>query len=130
MEEEKAQNLAFAMTKILPAVFGFICVLMTLNLPKFMGVMVWIGISGVASATLAPMLIAIIWPERINAKAAIAGAIAGEAVYMAVYLFSNIEKSVMAAGAWGLIVSFIVMWVLSSGRKKEEFITDSKNTEA
>ena len=76
------------------------------------------------------MLIAIIWPERINAKAAIAGAIAGEAVYMAVYLFSNIEKSVMAAGAWGLIVSFIVMWVLSSGRKKEEFITDSKNTEA
>lgn len=49
---------------------------------------------------------------------------------MAVYLFSNIEKSVMAAGAWGLIVSFIVMWVLSSGRKKEEFITDSKNTEA
>ena len=55
------------MTKILPAVFGIICVLMTLHPPQFMGVMVWIGISGVASATLAPMLIAIIWPERINA---------------------------------------------------------------
>ena len=129
MEEEKAQRLAFTMTKVLPAVFGVICVLMTLNPPKFMGVMVWIGISGVASATLAPMLIAIIWPERINAKAAIAGAIAGEAVYMAIYLFSNIEKSVMAAGAWGLIVSFIVMWVLSAGNKKNEIVTDSHHTE-
>lgn len=107
------------MTKILPAVFGIICVLMTLHPPQFMGVMVWIGISGVASATLAPMLIAIIWHERINATAAIWGAIAGEATYMVVYLFTNIEKSVMAAGAWGLIVSFAVMWLLSSNKKKQ-----------
>lgn len=67
--------------------------MMTLHPPQFMGVMVWIGISGVASATLAPMLIAIIWPERINATAAIWGAIAGEATYMVVYLFTNIEKA-------------------------------------
>jgi len=117
--QEKAQRIAFMMTKILPAVFGIICVLMTLHPPQFMGVMVWIGISGVASATLAPMLIAIIWPERINATAAIWGAIAGEATYMVVYLFTNIEKSVMAAGAWGLIVSFAVMWLLSSNKKKQ-----------
>lgn len=118
IEQTKAEKIAFTMTKILPAFFGVICVLMTLNPPKFMGVMVWIGISGVASATLAPMLIAILWPKRINAKAAICGAIAGESIYMIVYLFSNIEKSVMAAGAWGLIVSFIVMWIMSSGNKK------------
>lgn len=118
MSDEKAQNIAFKMTKVLPAIFGIICVGMALNPPKFMGVMVWIGISGVASATLAPMLIAILWPHRINAKAAIAGAIAGEAVYMGMYLFSNIEKSVMAAGAWGLIVSFVVMWVLSGSNQK------------
>ena len=55
--QEKAQRIAFMMTKILPAVFGIICVLMTLHPPQFMGVMVWIGISGVASATLAPMLL-------------------------------------------------------------------------
>lgn len=109
MEKERAEKIAFTMTKILPAFFGIICVLMTLNPPKFMGVMVWIGISGVASATLAPMLIAILWPERINARAAIAGAIVGEAVYMIMYLFMQIEKSVMAAGAWGLIASFAVM---------------------
>lgn len=118
MSDERAQNIAFKMTKVLPAIFGIICVGMALNPPKFMGVMVWIGISGVASATLAPMLIAILWPHRINAKAAIAGAIAGEAVYMGMYLFSNIEKSVMAAGAWGLIVSFVVMWVLSGSNQK------------
>jgi Na+/proline symporter len=117
--QEKAQRIAFMMTKILPAVFGIICVLMTLHPPQFMGVMVWIGISGVASATLAPMLIAIIWPERINSTAAIWGAIAGEATYMVVYLFTNIEKSVMAAGAWGLIISFAVMWLLSSNKKKQ-----------
>ena len=65
------------------------------------------------------MLIAILWPQRINAKAAIAGAIVGEGVYMTVYLFTNIEKSVMAAGAWGLIASFAAMWLLSSGNQRE-----------
>lgn len=114
MSEDKATKAAFIMTKILPSVFGLICVLMALHPPKFMGVMVWIGISGVASATLAPMLIAILWPKRINAKAAICGAVAGEGLYMAIYLFSSLEKSVMAAGAWGLLTSFSVMWIMTA----------------
>lgn len=92
---------------------------MTLHPPQFMGVMVWIGISGVASATLAPMLIAIIWPERINATAAIWGAIAGEATYMVVYLFTNIEKR-YGSRCLGLIVSFAVMWLLSSNKRNSE----------
>lgn len=119
MDAAAADRAAYMMTKFLPAIFGVICILMALNPPQFMGVMVWIGISGVASATLAPMLIAILWPRRIDAKAAIAGAIVGEGVYMTVYLFTNIEKSVMAAGAWGLIASFATMWLLTSGKRKK-----------
>lgn len=117
LPQERAEKIAFFMTKILPAVFGAIAVMMALNPPKFMGVMVWIGISGVASATLAPMLIAILWPSRTNAAAAISGAVVGEVVYIVLYLVTGIEKSVMAAGAWGLIASFIVMWLMTSGKK-------------
>lgn len=114
MDYERGEKIAYGMTKILPAILGTICIAMAINPPEFMGVMVWIGISGVAAATLSPMLIGILWPSRINAKSAILGAIFGEATYMYLYLFTNIERSVMAAGAWGLIVSFIVMWVTSS----------------
>jgi Na+/proline symporter len=110
------------MTKILPAVFGAICVWLALNPPAFMGVMVWIGISGVASATLAPMLFALLWPKRVNAAAAIIGLIAGEGTYVILYLITKIEKSVMAAGAWGVVASFIAMWIASS------FTAGSKET--
>lgn len=112
--EQKAKKNALIMTKVLPAIFGIISVLLALNPPKFMGVMVWIGISGVASATLAPMIIALLWPKRICPKAAIAGLVAGEGVYLFLYMFTKIEKSVMAAGAWGVVASFIVMWLISS----------------
>jgi Na+/proline symporter len=112
--EENARKVALTMTKILPTIFGIICVWLALNPPAFMGVMVWIGISGVASATLAPMLFALLWPKRVNATAAIIGLIAGEGTYMILYMITKIEKSVMAAGAWGVVASFIAMWIASS----------------
>ena len=57
-----------------------------------MGEMVWIGISGVSSATLAPMIIALLWPHRISAKAAVAGLIAGEGTYLFLYLITGLKK--------------------------------------
>ena len=45
---------------------------------------------------------------------AIIGAIVGEGVYFYLYLIAHIERSVMAAGAWGVLVSFVVMFVLDS----------------
>ena len=120
--QEKAEKVSLGMTKVLPAFFGIASVLLALNPPRFMGEMVWIGISGVSSATLAPMIIALLWPHRISAKAAVAGLIAGEGTYLFLYLITGLEKSVMAAGAWGVVASFITMWIVSSFtvEKKEE----------
>ena len=53
-------------------------------------------------------------PKIANSKAAIIGAIVGEGVYFYLYLIAHIERSVMAAGAWGVLVSFVVMFVLGS----------------
>lgn len=48
-------------------------------------------------------------------------AIIGAIVDFYLYLISGIERSVMAAGAWGMIVSFVVMFVLAAilNRKKK-----------
>jgi Na+/proline symporter len=78
-----------------------------------MGVMVWIGISAVSSATLAPLVCALLTPRLVNAKAAIVGALVGEGVYVNMYLISKKERSVMAAGAWGVIASFIALYVVA-----------------
>jgi Na+/pantothenate symporter len=122
VSQEKANKISLGMTRVLPAFFGIVSVLLALNPPRFMGEMVWIGISGVSSATLAPMIIALLWPHRISAKAAVAGLIAGEGTYLFLYLITGLEKSVMAAGAWGVVASFITMWIVSSFtvEKKEE----------
>jgi Na+/proline symporter len=114
MPEDKAAALAFSMTKFLPAIFGAACLWLALNPPAFMAAMVWIGISAVASATLAPMIFALVLPKRATAPAAISGSLAGVGVYVLVHLILHLEKSVMAAGAWGVITSFIVMWLVSS----------------
>ena len=114
MEEEKAERFAYGLTKILPAIIGAISLYLVFNPPPFMGVMVWIGISGVSAATLAPLIFALFLPKIANSKAAIIGAIVGEGVYFYLYLIAHIERSVMAAGAWGVLVSFVVMFVLGS----------------
>ena len=114
MEREKAEVVAYRMTKVLPALIGAVALYLVFNPPSFMGVMVWIGISGVSSATLAPLVVALFFPKYKNAKAAIAGAVVGEGVYFYLYLISGIEKSVMAAGAWGVIASFITMFAVAA----------------
>ena len=114
MEAEKAERFAYGLTKILPAIIGAISLYLVFNPPPFMGVMVWIGISGVSAATLAPLIFALFLPKIANSKAAIIGAIVGEGVYFYLYLIAHIERSVMAAGAWGVLVSFVVMFVLGS----------------
>ena len=61
-----------------------------------------------------PLVVALFFPKYKNAKAAIAGAVVGEGVYFYLYLISGIEKSVMAAGAWGVIASFITMFAVAA----------------
>lgn len=130
MEQDEAEKLAYRMTKVLPALIGAFSLYLVFNPPPFMDVMVWIGISGVSAATLAPLIFALFMPKLANAKAAIIGAIVGEGVYFYLYLIAHIERSVMAAGAWGVIVSFIVMYVLASmwkeDTKKAQAIRDAK----
>ena len=96
IEKTKAEKIAYIIAKIMPAILGLVSIYLIYNPPSFMGVMVWIGISAVSSATLAPLVCALLTPRLVNSKAAIAGAIVGEAVYVYTYLIAKIERSVMA----------------------------------
>lgn len=111
--DEAAQRNALMLTRILPTVFGLICTALALKPPPFMAVMVWVGISGVASGTLAPMLMALFAPRRATTPGAIGGAIGGTLVFLILFSLTKIERSVMAAGAWGVAASFIIMYVVS-----------------
>jgi len=114
VSEDKAERVALIMSRILPTVLALISAGLAIKPPAFMAVMGWIGFSSVASATLAPILFATFWPKRATSTAAIAGFIVGETTYVLLYLVTKIEKSVMAAGGWGVVVSLITMWIVSS----------------
>ena len=113
VSQEKANKISLGMTRVLPAFFGIVSVLLALNPPRFMGEMVWIGISGVSSATLAPMIIALLCPHRISAKSAVSGLISGEVKYLFLYLITGLKKcngsrSLGVVGALLLCDSFIL----------------------
>lgn len=121
MSAEKAEKTSLVLMRVLPFVISAVCVYLVLYPPTFMGNMVWIGISAVASSTLAPLIVSIFLPRFKSTAAAICGAVCGFGFYAVIHLITGIERSVMAAGAWGLVVSFIVMLVVG-------YFTGNKNT--
>ena len=107
--EATADKVSLFLMRLMPFLISAACVYLVLNPPKFMGNMIWIGISAVAAATLAPLIVAIYMPRYKSALGAILGAAAGLGFYCWIHLVTGIERSVMAAGAWGMLVSFAVL---------------------
>ena len=72
----------------------------------------WIGISGVAAGTVGPVLYAVYGKKKASPRAAEISMIVGLASYLILY-FGGIEKSTMAAGAWGTLIGIGVMFLLA-----------------
>jgi Na+/proline symporter len=109
-DEEKLNRVAFRISRYAVIVVGIVALLIVLNPPKFIGDFMWIGISGVASGTLGPILYAVFTRKRASARAAELSMILGLVSYLLFY-FTGFEKSPQAAGGWGTLVGIAVMWI-------------------
>lgn len=109
-DEETLNKTAFRISRFAVIAVGKIALLMVLNPPKFLGNFMWIGISGVASGTLGPILYAVFTRKKASPRAAEISMIVGLASYLFFY-FSGLETSPLAAGGWGTVVGTLVMFV-------------------
>lgn len=109
-DEETLNKTAFRISRFAVIAVGIIALLMVLNPPKFLGNFMWIGISGVASGTLGPILYTVFTRKKASPRAAEISMIVGLASYLFFY-FSGLETSPLAAGGWGTVVGTLVMFV-------------------
>jgi sodium/pantothenate symporter len=97
-------------SRIVTVLTGVLATLLVINPPEFIGSFIWIGISGVASATLGPILVGLFWPSRASASAAKVSVVAGLGSYLVIH-FIGFERSTLAAGAWAVCVGVAAMFL-------------------
>jgi sodium/pantothenate symporter len=89
---------------------GVAATVLVINPPAFIGSFIWIGISGVASATLGPILVALFAPRLARTRAAVASSVGGLGSYLVINAI-GFERSTMASGAWAVLIGLAIMLV-------------------
>ncbi|MDO5535273.1 MAG: hypothetical protein Q4F65_11550 [Propionibacteriaceae bacterium] len=87
---------------------GIVAAALVINPPAFIGSFIWIGISGIASATLGPILVALFLPKLATRRAASLSVVVGIASYLTIH-FLGVEESTMAMGAWAVLIGLATM---------------------
>lgn len=112
ISEEKAQRIAFLISRWSVPLVGLAAFLLVLNPPKYMGDIMWIGISGVAAGTLGPILYAVYAKRKVSPRAAEGSMVIGLLSYLILY-FGDIIPSTMSAGAAATFIGLAVILILA-----------------
>ena len=109
---DRVDQTALKVSRIVTLLTGVVATLLVLEPPAFIGTFIWIGISGVAAGTLGPLIAGLFFPRLATATAAKLSVVGGLGAYL-VILYLGFEKSVLAAGAWAVVIGVAVMFVAS-----------------
>lgn len=118
-DEEKTNKVALSISRWTVLFVGIISFVVVLNPPEFMADLMWIGIAGVSSGTMGPLLYAVFVRKKAAARAAEISMVVGLLSYLIIY-FGGFEKSIMASGAWATIIGVVIMFILAAVFKKPE----------
>src|SRR5699024_448316 len=125
MSDDKAQKIAFSISRMTVPLIGLLAFLLVLEPPKYMGDVMWIGISGIAAGTMGPILQAVYAKRRAPAKAAELSMFCGLGSYLLLY-FTGVVSSTMSAGAVATFIGIatinIASWIirLNTGKASVE----------
>lgn len=103
---------ALRISRVVTVLVGVVATLLVIEPPAFIGTFIWIGISGVAAGTLGPLLVGLFLPRLANATAAEVSVVGGLGSYLVILLL-DFEKSVLAAGAWAVLLGLAIMLLAS-----------------
>lgn len=109
-DPDKVEETAFKISRYTVIIIGIVSFVLALNPPESIGMYIWIGISGVVSGTLGPLLVGIFFPKLATTAAAKVSLVSGVLAYLIIALL-DFERSTMAAGAWAVLVGIAVMLI-------------------
>ncbi len=122
---EGADRTALRLSRITTVVIGVAASLLVLSPPASIGTFIWIGISGIASGTIGPIVAGLFLPRRATATAAKISMLSGFGSYL-VIAFLGFEESTLAAGAWAVCIGVAAMFAASFLLPGEERRTDNE----
>lgn len=112
-DPENVERYTMNISRIVTVVAGIAAVLLVIDPPEFIGSFIWIGISGIASATLGPILVALFLPRLASKRAAQISVVGGVVAYLIIMVL-DFETSTMAMGAWAVMIGVVLMVVLGA----------------
>lgn len=110
--EDRIDYTSLWISRIVTVLTGVVATLLVINPPPYLGTFIWIGISGIAAGTLGLIIAGLYLPRRASATAAKISLVTGVGSYLVIY-FLDFEESVLAAGAWAVVIGIVVMFAAS-----------------
>lgn len=118
MDDDRAERVSQYLAQVTIVLTGAIGYILVLNPPQYIGELIWVGISGVAAATVAPVLFGIYLPDFVTRKGAISSLFSGVGGYVLISQLYNI-KSIFVQGSAAVLLSMGVMLAVSAATEQE-----------
>lgn len=125
MSDERADRVARYIAQATVVVIGIVAYLLVISPPEYIGTVIWIGISGVAAATVPSILFGVFLPNFVTKKGAISSLVVGAGGYILIALFYD-STSVFIQGTIALIISAAIMIVVSGVTDQEQAVAGSR----
>lgn len=126
MNDQRADQVARYIAQLTVIVIGIITFLLVLNPPAYIGAIIWVGISGVAAATVPPVMFGIYLPDFVTRKAAVASLFTGIFGYIGIFFLYQ-TPSVFVKGTLALVLSSAVMLGVSAVTKQESAVAGDRS---
>ncbi|MCD2204909.1 sodium:solute symporter family transporter [Halobacterium sp. KA-6] len=123
MGDDRADRVSKYIAQAVVVIVGAIAYYIALTAPFNIGELIWVGISGVAAATVPPIMVGIYFPGFVTRKAAIASMITGVLGYAVITTVSN-APSVFVRGTYALVLSTAVMVGVSAVTAQEDGVAE------
>lgn len=123
MDPERADTFSRYLAQGSVIVIGVLAYYIALTAPFDIGELIWVGISGVAAATVPPIMIGIYRPNFVTRKAAIASMLVGVFGYIVINFLSG-SPSVFVRGTYAILLSTAVMIVVSAVTEQEDGVAE------
>jgi len=128
MSDERADRVSTYLAKGVVIISGVIAYYIALTSPFDIGELIWVGIAGVAAATVPPVMVGIYFPNFVTRKAAISSLVIGVFGYIVIATVSN-SPSVFVRGTEALILSTTVMIGVSAVTEQEDGVAEFGGSE-
>lgn len=129
MDHDRADRFSRYLAQATVVVVGLLAFYIAFTAPFDIGTLIWIGIAGVAAATVPPVMVGIYLPDFVTRKAAITSMIVGVFGYIAITFIAE-TPSVFVRGTYALVLSTAIMVGVSAITEQEQGVAETAETAA